>query len=180
MGAWRPKHVEGHCRNETCTVLHQVSVLFDLYYDARKHESKKSNCKVKSCQKYKSSSLHLSLTTSWHSVDAQFITSVRSNLCTSVAMYDTQWTRSSYSHAEHSFTSVRCFFNCTILVTGCTLLMVFLLRSHCKVQTPSCESTTVLCPWLPHIYMNSHSLRSVNTNQRILLPLCFVPFLFFF
>jgi len=24
----------------TCTVLHQVDVLFDLYYDARKHKSK--------------------------------------------------------------------------------------------------------------------------------------------
>ena len=29
MGAWRPKHVEWVCRNKTCTVLHQVGVLFD-------------------------------------------------------------------------------------------------------------------------------------------------------
>ena len=41
MGAWRPKHVEWLCRNKTCTVLHQVGVLFDLYYDARKHKSKR-------------------------------------------------------------------------------------------------------------------------------------------
>ena len=40
MGAWRPKHVGWLCRNKTCTVLHQVGVLFDLYYDARKHKSK--------------------------------------------------------------------------------------------------------------------------------------------
>ena len=39
-GAWRPKHVEWLCRNKICTVLHQVGVLFDLYYDARKHKSK--------------------------------------------------------------------------------------------------------------------------------------------
>ena len=38
MGAWRPKHVEWLCRNKTCTVLHQVGVSFDLYYDARKHK----------------------------------------------------------------------------------------------------------------------------------------------
>jgi len=36
----RPKHVEWLCRNKTCTVLHQVGVLFDLYYDARKHKIK--------------------------------------------------------------------------------------------------------------------------------------------
>jgi hypothetical protein len=30
MGAWRPKHVEWLCINKTCTVLHQVGVLFDL------------------------------------------------------------------------------------------------------------------------------------------------------
>ena len=41
MGAWRPKHVEWPCRNKTCTVLHQVGGLCDLYYDARKHKSKK-------------------------------------------------------------------------------------------------------------------------------------------
>ena len=40
MGAWRPKHVEWLCRNKTCTVLHQVGVSFDLYYDARKHKIK--------------------------------------------------------------------------------------------------------------------------------------------
>ena len=40
MGAWRPKHVEWLCRNKTCTVLHQVGVLLDLHYDARKHKSK--------------------------------------------------------------------------------------------------------------------------------------------
>jgi len=28
-------------RNKTCTVLHQVGVSFDLYYDARKHKIKK-------------------------------------------------------------------------------------------------------------------------------------------
>jgi hypothetical protein len=27
-------------RNKNCTLLHQVGVLFDLYYDARKHKSK--------------------------------------------------------------------------------------------------------------------------------------------
>jgi hypothetical protein len=36
----RPKHVEWPCRNKTCTVLHQVGVSFDLYYDARKHKIK--------------------------------------------------------------------------------------------------------------------------------------------
>ena len=40
-GRLRPKHVEWLCRNKTCTVLHQVSVSFDLYYDARKHKIKK-------------------------------------------------------------------------------------------------------------------------------------------
>ena len=40
MGAWRPKHVEWLCRNKTCTVLHQVGVSFDLYYDTRKHKIK--------------------------------------------------------------------------------------------------------------------------------------------
>ena len=40
MDAWRPKHVEWLRRNKTWTVLHQVGVLFDLYYDARKHKSK--------------------------------------------------------------------------------------------------------------------------------------------
>ena len=34
------KHVEWLCRNKTCTVLHQVGVSFDLYYDARKHNIK--------------------------------------------------------------------------------------------------------------------------------------------
>jgi len=29
IGAWRPKHVEWLCLNKTCTVLHQVGVLFD-------------------------------------------------------------------------------------------------------------------------------------------------------
>ena len=38
-----PKHVEWLCRNKTCTVLHQVGVLFDLYYDARKHKIKTPN-----------------------------------------------------------------------------------------------------------------------------------------
>ena len=37
-GRLRPKHVEWLCRNKTCTVLHQVGVSFDLYYDARKHK----------------------------------------------------------------------------------------------------------------------------------------------
>ena len=36
----RPKHVAWPCRNKTCTVLHQVGVSFDLYYDARKHKIK--------------------------------------------------------------------------------------------------------------------------------------------
>ena len=35
-----PEHVEWPCRNKTCTVLHQVGVSFDLYYDARKHKIK--------------------------------------------------------------------------------------------------------------------------------------------
>ena len=39
-GRLRPKHVEWLCRNKTCTVLHQVGVSFDLYYDARKHKIK--------------------------------------------------------------------------------------------------------------------------------------------
>ena len=39
-GCLRPKHVEWPCRNETCTVLHQVGVSFDLYCDARKHKIK--------------------------------------------------------------------------------------------------------------------------------------------
>jgi len=39
-GRLRPKHVELPCRNKTCTVLHQVGVSFDLYYDARKHKIK--------------------------------------------------------------------------------------------------------------------------------------------
>ena len=29
-------------QNKTCTVLHQVGVSFDLYYDARKHKIKKN------------------------------------------------------------------------------------------------------------------------------------------
>jgi len=36
----RPKHVEWPCRNKSCTVLHQVGVSFDLYYDARKGPNK--------------------------------------------------------------------------------------------------------------------------------------------
>jgi len=39
-GRLRPKHVQWLCRNKTCTVLHQVGVSFDLYYDARKHKIK--------------------------------------------------------------------------------------------------------------------------------------------
>ena len=42
-GRLRPKHVEWPCRNKTCTVLHQVGVSFDLYYDARKHKIKIPN-----------------------------------------------------------------------------------------------------------------------------------------
>ena len=34
------QHVEWLCRNKTCTMLHQVGVSFDLYYDARKHKIK--------------------------------------------------------------------------------------------------------------------------------------------
>jgi len=41
-GRLRPKHVEWLCRNKTCTVLHQVGVSFDLYYDARKNKIKKN------------------------------------------------------------------------------------------------------------------------------------------
>jgi len=41
-GRLRPKHVERLCRNKICTVLHQVGVSFDLYYDTRKHKIKKS------------------------------------------------------------------------------------------------------------------------------------------
>ena len=41
-GRLRPKHVKWPCRNKTYTVLHQVSVSFDLYYDARKHKIKTS------------------------------------------------------------------------------------------------------------------------------------------
>ena len=40
FGRLRPKHVEWPSRNKTCTVLHQVGVSFDLYYDARKHKIK--------------------------------------------------------------------------------------------------------------------------------------------
>jgi len=36
---------ETECHNLTCTVLHQVGVSFDLYYDARKHKIK-IQCKV--------------------------------------------------------------------------------------------------------------------------------------
>ena len=43
-GRLRPKHVEWLCRNKTCTVLHQVGVSFDLYYDARKHKIKTTVC----------------------------------------------------------------------------------------------------------------------------------------
>ena len=39
-GRLLPKHVERPCRNKTYTVLHQVGVSFDLYYDARKHKIK--------------------------------------------------------------------------------------------------------------------------------------------
>jgi hypothetical protein len=34
-GRLSPKHVDCLCRNKTYTVLHQVGVSFDLYYDAR-------------------------------------------------------------------------------------------------------------------------------------------------
>jgi len=43
-GRLRSKHVEWLCRNKTCTVLHQVGVSFDLYYDARKHKIKIWRC----------------------------------------------------------------------------------------------------------------------------------------
>jgi len=39
-GRLRPEDVVRPCRNKTCTVLHQVGVSFDLYYDARKHKIK--------------------------------------------------------------------------------------------------------------------------------------------
>ena len=34
------ENIEWLCRNKTCTVLHQVGVSFELYYDARKHKIK--------------------------------------------------------------------------------------------------------------------------------------------
>ena len=37
MGAWRPKHVEWLFINKTCTVLHQVGVLFDLWNNGPKY-----------------------------------------------------------------------------------------------------------------------------------------------
>ena len=45
---WRlsPKHVEWPCRNKTCTVLHQVGVSFELYYDAPKHKIKIYNMEI--------------------------------------------------------------------------------------------------------------------------------------
>jgi len=43
-GRLRPKDVEWPRRNKTCTVLHQVGVSFDLYYDARKHKIKINLC----------------------------------------------------------------------------------------------------------------------------------------
>ena len=43
-GRLRPKHVEWLCRNKACTVLDQVGVSFDLYYDARKHKIKMDVC----------------------------------------------------------------------------------------------------------------------------------------
>jgi len=52
MGAWRSKHVEWLCRNKTCTVSIQVGVLFDLYYDARKHKSKISRKLLSMITKY--------------------------------------------------------------------------------------------------------------------------------
>jgi hypothetical protein len=42
MGAWRAKHVEWLWRNKTCTVLHQVGVLFDLERE-RERELRESN-----------------------------------------------------------------------------------------------------------------------------------------
>ena len=39
-GRLRQKHVEWLCRNKTCTVLHQVGVSFDLYYNERKQKIK--------------------------------------------------------------------------------------------------------------------------------------------
>ena len=38
-GRLRPKHVEWLCRNETCTVLHQVGVSFDFKYHAVSHSA---------------------------------------------------------------------------------------------------------------------------------------------
>ena len=49
--ALAPKHVEWPCRNKTCTVLHQVGVSFDLYYDAGKHKSKRSEFRSKTAIK---------------------------------------------------------------------------------------------------------------------------------
>jgi hypothetical protein len=46
-GRLRPKHVEWPCRNKTCTLLHQVGVSIDLYYDARKHKIKTYRLPVK-------------------------------------------------------------------------------------------------------------------------------------
>ena len=49
-GRLRPKHVEWPCINKTCTVLHQIGVSFDLYYDARKHKIKTSPQNIKFTQ----------------------------------------------------------------------------------------------------------------------------------
>ena len=49
FGRLRPKHVEWLCRNKTCTVLHQVGVSFDLYYDARKHKIKTYGIHLRRC-----------------------------------------------------------------------------------------------------------------------------------
>ena len=65
-----------------------------------------SNCKVKSCQKYKSSSPHLLLTTCWYPLGAQFITSLRSNLRTSVTTYDTQCSRTHTQNTASSLSDV--------------------------------------------------------------------------
>ena len=39
-GRIRPKHVEKVCSNKICILLHHVGVLFNIYYDARKHKIK--------------------------------------------------------------------------------------------------------------------------------------------
>ena len=62
MGAWRPKHIEWLWRNKTCTVLHQVGVLFDRCFKlVRKtrqdriwrHKSRCAGCNVPDWKRFR-------------------------------------------------------------------------------------------------------------------------------